>query len=118
MDPAQKHADPVPDTQHCHILCMPILSTIIKLRISTYFEFPVTTVMFQLSPKSKFYRNNFISPSTVPDMDPACHLAHRLRKKSWPFAHTSKNLQDCILGYSDFHNLMGFTSKKMPNNIL
>ncbi len=22
------------------------------------------------------------------------------------------------LGYSDFHNLMGFTSKKMPNNIL
>jgi hypothetical protein len=24
----------------------------------------------------------------------------------------------CTLGYSDFHNLMGFTSKKMPNNIL
>ncbi len=23
-----------------------------------------------------------------------------------------------LLGYSDFHNLMGFTSKKMPNNIL
>jgi hypothetical protein len=23
-----------------------------------------------------------------------------------------------IIGYSDFHNLMGFTSKKMPNNIL
>jgi hypothetical protein len=23
-----------------------------------------------------------------------------------------------IVGYSDFHNLMGFTSKKMPNNIL
>ncbi len=23
----------------------------------------------------------------------------------------------CLLGYSDFHNLMGFTSKKMPNNI-
>jgi hypothetical protein len=22
------------------------------------------------------------------------------------------------LGYSDFHNLMGFTSKRMPNNIL
>jgi hypothetical protein len=22
------------------------------------------------------------------------------------------------VGYSDFHNLMGFTSKKMPNNIL
>jgi hypothetical protein len=22
------------------------------------------------------------------------------------------------LGYSDFHNLMGFASKKMPNNIL
>ncbi len=25
---------------------------------------------------------------------------------------------NCALGYSDFHNLMGFTSKKMPNNIL
>ena len=25
---------------------------------------------------------------------------------------------DYPLGYSDFHNLMGFTSKKMPNNIL
>ncbi len=24
----------------------------------------------------------------------------------------------CTLGYNDFHNLMGFTSKKMPNNIL
>jgi hypothetical protein len=24
----------------------------------------------------------------------------------------------CVLGYSDFHNLMRFTSKKMPNNIL
>ncbi len=24
----------------------------------------------------------------------------------------------CTVGYSDFHNLMGFTSKKMPNNIL
>jgi hypothetical protein len=24
----------------------------------------------------------------------------------------------CPLGYSDFHNLMGFTSKKIPNNIL
>jgi hypothetical protein len=24
----------------------------------------------------------------------------------------------CRVGYSDFHNLMGFTSKKMPNNIL
>jgi hypothetical protein len=24
----------------------------------------------------------------------------------------------CALGYSDFHNLMRFTSKKMPNNIL
>jgi hypothetical protein len=24
----------------------------------------------------------------------------------------------CPLGYSDFHNLTGFTSKKMPNNIL
>ncbi len=24
----------------------------------------------------------------------------------------------CWVGYSDFHNLMGFTSKKMPNNIL
>jgi hypothetical protein len=23
-----------------------------------------------------------------------------------------------VVGYSDFHNLMGFTSKKMPNNIL
>jgi hypothetical protein len=22
----------------------------------------------------------------------------------------------CTLGYSDFHNLVGFTSKKMPNN--
>jgi hypothetical protein len=22
------------------------------------------------------------------------------------------------VGYSDFHNLMGFASKKMPNNIL
>jgi hypothetical protein len=22
------------------------------------------------------------------------------------------------LGYSDFHNLMGYTSKKLPNNIL
>jgi hypothetical protein len=26
--------------------------------------------------------------------------------------------QGCSLGYSDFHNLMGFISKKMPNNIL
>jgi hypothetical protein len=25
---------------------------------------------------------------------------------------------ECTIGYSDFHNLMGFTSKKMPNNIL
>jgi hypothetical protein len=25
---------------------------------------------------------------------------------------------DCRLGYSDFHDLMGFASKKMPNNIL
>jgi len=25
-------------------------------------------------------------------------------------------LQECTLGYSDFHNLMGFTSKKIPNN--
>jgi hypothetical protein len=24
----------------------------------------------------------------------------------------------CRVGYSDYHNLMGFTSKKMPNNIL
>jgi hypothetical protein len=24
----------------------------------------------------------------------------------------------CTIGYSDFHNLMGFTSKKIPNNIL
>ncbi len=24
----------------------------------------------------------------------------------------------CILGYSDFYNLMGFTSKQMPNNII
>jgi hypothetical protein len=24
----------------------------------------------------------------------------------------------CAIGYSDFHNLWGFTSKKMPNNIL
>jgi hypothetical protein len=23
-----------------------------------------------------------------------------------------------VVGYSDFHNLMGFTSKKMPNNTL
>jgi hypothetical protein len=29
------------------------------------------------------------------------------------------NLQQaCALGYSEFHNLMGFTSKKLPNNIL
>ena len=38
-------------------------------------------------------------------------------------AHSSSSAQDlaankCWLGYSDFHNLMGFTSKKMPNNIL
>ncbi len=26
--------------------------------------------------------------------------------------------QEGDLGYSDFHNLMRFTSKKMPNNIL
>ncbi len=26
--------------------------------------------------------------------------------------------QGSTIGYSDFHNLMGFTSKKMPNNIL
>jgi hypothetical protein len=25
---------------------------------------------------------------------------------------------DCRLGYCDVHNLMGFPSKKMPNNIL
>ena len=24
----------------------------------------------------------------------------------------------CTLGYSDFHNLMGFTSKMLSNNIL
>jgi hypothetical protein len=24
----------------------------------------------------------------------------------------------CTVGYSDFHKLMGFTGKKMPNNIL
>ncbi len=27
-------------------------------------------------------------------------------------------VRECTLGYSDFHNLMGFPSKKMPNNIL
>jgi hypothetical protein len=26
--------------------------------------------------------------------------------------------QQCTVGYGDFHNLMGFTSKQMPNNIL
>ncbi len=28
------------------------------------------------------------------------------------------NAVQCAVGYSDFHNLMGFTNKKMPNNIL
>ncbi len=29
-----------------------------------------------------------------------------------------ENLCTCKIGYSDFHNLMGLTSKKMPKNIL
>jgi hypothetical protein len=42
---------------------------------------------------------------------------------SWYPKNTSQG-ENCekdatyTLGYSDFHNLMGFTSKKMPNNIL
>ncbi len=35
---------------------------------------------------------------------------------SWRDRHALRN--GCTVGYSDFHNLMGFTSKKMPNNIL
>ncbi len=31
---------------------------------------------------------------------------------------TTRRSHQCRIGYSDFHNLMGFTSKKMPNNIL
>jgi hypothetical protein len=34
------------------------------------------------------------------------------------FAVLLATLDDCVVGYSDFHNLKGFTSKKMPNNIL
>ncbi len=26
--------------------------------------------------------------------------------------------RNCIVGYSDLHNLMGFARKKMPNNII
>jgi hypothetical protein len=32
--------------------------------------------------------------------------------------HCTLYIVHCTVGYSDFHNLMGFTSKKMPNNIL
>jgi hypothetical protein len=32
-----------------------------------------------------------------------------------PFLHYSWLMFRCSIGYSDFHNLMGFTSKKMPN---
>ncbi len=35
-----------------------------------------------------------------------------------PAARRSESRRGCTIGYSDFHNLMGFTSKKMPNNIL
>ncbi len=34
------------------------------------------------------------------------------------FNEKTEEVTYCTLGYSDFHNLMGFTSKKMPNNIL
>jgi hypothetical protein len=37
---------------------------------------------------------------------------------SWPSSTPAQGALACELGYSDFHNLMGFTRKKMPNNIL
>jgi hypothetical protein len=36
----------------------------------------------------------------------------------WRVAGSEPMSTLCYLGYSDFHNLMGFTSKKIPNNIL
>ncbi len=43
-----------------------------------------------------------------------------VRPRSFLFKHSFSPQVTiaCTLGYSDFHNLMGFTSKKMPNNIL
>jgi hypothetical protein len=37
----------------------------------------------------------------------------QFHSQNYPFPNTV-----CTLGYSDFNNLMGFTSKKLPNNIL
>ncbi len=48
-----------------------------------------------------------LTDSTIQNDDNAC--AHALSRSE---------IQECSLGYSDFHNLMRFTSKKMPNNIL
>jgi hypothetical protein len=40
-------------------------------------------------------------------------------QKSFSCSSTGRILhtQHLSVGYSDFHNLVGFTSKKMPNNI-
>jgi hypothetical protein len=56
---------------------------------------------------------------------PACHAkngqnlgVHQNLGIRLKFTDFSQTIAVCVLGYSDFHNLMGFTSKKMPNNIL
>jgi hypothetical protein len=49
---------------------------------------------------------------------PTCRLFFKIDLLTDIAALCFTDFIDWRLGYSDFHNLMGFTSKKMPNNIL
>ncbi len=45
-------------------------------------------------------------------------ISENAERMQWAIITLGINVHMYPLGYSDFHNLMGFTSKKMPNNIL
>jgi hypothetical protein len=48
----------------------------------------------------------------------AAYPIDTIKRRMMMTAGQEVSILPSTLGYSDFHNVMGFTSKKMPNNIL